>query len=126
MMENEIIENSDQIDTEEDQVTDAVEDQEEEDLADGKEVDTEEVETNPVSDLINSIENKDYVTSANIFNDIVGSRLQTALEDEKVAIANKLYNDTPEDTTDEISDEELIDTEEDITAENEEESVAAA
>ena len=126
MMENEIIENSDEIDTEEDQVTDALEDQEEEDLADGKEVDTEEVETNPVSDLINSIENKDYVTSANIFNDIVGSRLQTALEDEKVAIANKLYNDTPEDTTDEISDEELIDTEEDITAENEEESVAAA
>ena len=126
MMENEIIENSDQIDTEEDQVTDALEDQEEEDLADGEEVDTEEVETNPVSDLINSIENKDYVTSANIFNDIVGSRLQTALEDEKVAIANKLYNDTPEDTTDEISDEELIDTEEDITAENEEESVAAA
>ena len=125
-MENEIIENSDQIDTEEDQVTDALEDQEEEDLADGKEVDTEEVETNPVSDLINSIENKDYVTSANIFNDIVGSRLQTALEDEKVAIANKLYNDTPEDTTDEISDEELIDTEEDITAEQEEESVAAA
>ncbi len=126
MMENEIIENSDEIDTEEDQVTDALEDQEEEDLADGEEADTEEVETNPVSDLINSIENKDYVTSANIFNDIVGSRLQTALEDEKVAIANKLYNDTPEDTTDEISDEELIDTEEDITAENEEESVAAA
>ena len=126
MMENEIIENSDQIDTEEDQVTDALEDQEEEDLVDGEETDTEEVETNPVSDLINSIENKDYVTSANIFNDIVGSRLQTALEDEKVAIANKLYNDTPEDTTDEISDEELIDTEEDITAENEEESVAAA
>ena len=126
MMENEIIENSDQIDTEEDQVTDALEDQEEEDLADGEENDTEEVETNPVSDLINSIENKDYVTSANIFNDIVGSRLHTALEDEKVAIANKLYNDTPEDTTDEISDEELIDTEEDITAENEEESVAAA
>ena len=125
-MENEIIENSDQIDTEEDQVTDALEDQEEEDLVDGEETDTEEVETNPVSDLINSIENKDYVTSANIFNDIVGSRLQTALEDEKVAIANKLYNDTPEDTTDEISDEELIDTEEDITAENEEESVAAA
>ena len=126
MMENEIIENSDQIDTEEDQVTDALEDKEEEDLADGEENDTEEVETNPVSDLINSIENKDYVTSANIFNDIVGSRLQTALEDEKVAIANKLYNDTPPDTTDEISDEELIDTEEDITAENEEESVAAA
>ena len=52
--------------------------------------------------------------------------MQTALEDEKVAIANKLYNDTPEDTTDEISDEELIDTEEDIKALNEEESVAAA
>ena len=124
MMQNEIIENSDQIDTEEDQVTDELED--EENYEENDEVDAEQAETNPVEDLINSIENKDYVTSANLFNDLVGSRLQTALEDEKVAIANKLYNDTPEDTTDEISDEELTNNEEDITAENEEESVAAA
>ena len=123
-MQNEIIENSDQIDTEEDQVTDELED--EENYEENDEVDSEQAETNPVEDLINSIENKDYVTSANLFNDLVGSRLQTALEDEKVAIANKLYNDTPEDTTDEISDEELTNNEEDITAENEEESVAAA
>jgi len=123
-MQNEIIENSDQIDTEEDQVTDELED--EENYEENDEVDAEQAETNPVEDLINSIENKDYVTSANLFNDLVGSRLQTALEDEKVAIANKLYNDTPEDTTDEISDEELTNNEEDITAENEEESVAAA
>ena len=128
-MENEIIENSDEIDTEdtdmqdEDQVVDEVEDTEME----ADEIEPEaEVEVDPISELIGSIEAKDYVSANSTFNDILGQRLQDALEAEKVAIADTLYNDTPPDTTDEISDEELIDTEEDITAENEEESVAAA
>ena len=128
-MENEIIENSDEIDTEdtemqdEDQVVDEVEDTEME--ADETESDAE-VEVDPISELIGSIEAKDYVAASNTFNDILGQRLQDALETEKVAIADTLYNDTPPDTTDEISDEEIEDTEEDNTAQYEEESVAAA
>ena len=134
-MENEIIENSDEIDTAEkdiendEEMVDETEEPEtvdtsaEEDL----EVDAEaEVEADPISELIGSIEAKDYVTANSTFNDILGQRLQNALEDEKVAIADTLYNNTPQDTTDEISDEEIEDTEEDITAEQEEESVAAA
>ena len=122
-MENEIIENSDEMDTEtemqdEDQVVDEVEDAEMEAEA--------EVQVDPISELIGSIEAKDYVAASNTFNDILGQRLQDALETEKVAIADTLYNDTPPDTTDEISDEDIQDTEEDITAEQEEESVAAA
>ena len=132
-MENEIIENSDEIDTEdtdmqdEDQVVDEVEDTEME--ADETEPEPEpeaEVEVDPISELIGSIEAKDYVSANSTFNDILGQRLQDALEAEKVAIADTLYNDTPPDTTDEISDEEIEDTEEDNTAQYEEESVAAA
>ena len=128
-MENEIIENSDEIDTEdtdmqdEDQVVDEVEDTEME----ADEIEPEaEVEVDPISELIGSIEAKDYVAASNTFNDILGQRLQDALETEKVALADTLYNDTPPDTTDEISDEEIEDTEEDNTAQYEEESVAAA
>ena len=128
-MENEIIENSDEMDTEdtemqdEDQIVDEVEDTEME----AEEIEPEaEVEVDPISELIGSIEAKDYVAASNTFNDILGQRLQDALETEKVAIADTLYNDTPPNTTDEISDEDIEDTEEDITAEQEEESVAAA
>ena len=123
-MKNEIIENSDELDTEDTEMQD--EDQE---ITDEEEVETEmeaEAEVDPISELIGSIEAKDYVTANSTFNDILGQRLQNALEDEKVAIADTLYNNTPQDTTDEISDEEIEDTEEDITAEQEEESVAAA
>ena len=128
-MKNEIIENSDEMDTEdtemqdEDQIVDEVEDTEME----AEEIEPEaEVEVDPISELIGSIEAKDYVAASNTFNDILGQRLQDALETEKVALADTLYNDTPPDTTDEISDEEIEDTEEDNTAQYEEESVAAA
>jgi len=132
-MENEIIENSDEIDTEdtdmqdEDQVVDEVEDTEADETETEPEPEPEaEVEVDPISELIGSIEAKDYVSANSTFNDILGQRLQDALEAEKVAIADTLYNDTPPDTTDEISDEEIEDTEEDNTAQYEEESVAAA
>ena len=128
-MKNEIIENSDEMDTEdtemqdEDQIVDEVEDTEME----AEEIEPEaEVEVDPISELIGSIEAKDYVSANSTFNDILGQRLQDALETEKVALADTLYNDTPPDTTDEISDEEIEDTEEDNTAQYEEESVAAA
>ena len=132
-MENEIIENSDELDTEDDQIED-----ENQEITDEEEVETEmeaeaeetaetaEAEVDPISELIGSIEAKDYVAASSTFNDILGQRLQDALETEKVAIADTLYNDTPPNTTDEISDEDIEDTEEDITAEQEEESVAAA
>ena len=132
-MKNEIIENSDEMDTkdtemqDEDQIVDEVEDTEME----AEEIEPEpepeaEVEVDPISELIGSIEAKDYVSANSTFNDILGQRLQDALETEKVAIADTLYNDTPPNTTDEISDEEIEDTEEDNTAQYEEESVAAA
>ena len=77
-MENEIIENSDEIDTEdtdmqdEDQVVDEVEDTEME--ADETEPEPEpeaEVEVDPISELIGSIEAKDYVAANNTFNAVI-------------------------------------------------------
>ena len=74
-MENEIIENSDEMDTEaeiqdEDQVVDEVEDTEMEAEAEV------EVEVDPISELIGSIEAKDYVAANTAFNDMLGQRLQ--------------------------------------------------
>ena len=121
-MVNEIIENSDEIDTDEDQVE--VEASSDENI----EMEVEdEIEVNPISELIGSIENKDFVAASTMFNDMVGQRMQTALDAEKIALADTLYNNTPQDTTDEIPDEDIeIDTEEDITAEQEEEAPVAA
>lgn len=127
-MENEIIENSDEIDTDEDQVeVEASSDEDGHEPEMEAEADAEEIEVNPISELIGSIENKDFVAANAMFNDMVGQRMHTALDAEKIALADTLYNNTPQDTTDEIPDEDIeIDTEEDITAEQEEESVAAA
>lgn len=55
-----------------------------------------EVEVNPISELIGSIEDKDFVKSNDIFNNMISDRLSTALDNERIAIANRLYNNAPE------------------------------
>lgn len=52
----------------------------------------EEPETNPISELIGSIENKDFVSASNAFNSILGDRVQAALDNEKIAVADRIYN----------------------------------
>ena len=61
----------------------------------------EEPEVNPISELIGSIEDKDFVKSNDIFNSMISNRLTTALDNERIAIANRLYNDAPEAETEE-------------------------
>ena len=52
----------------------------------------EAIEPNPISELIGSIENKDYVAANNAFNSMLGDRMQAAIEAEKAAIADRIYN----------------------------------
>lgn len=61
----------------------------------------EQPEVNPISELIGSIEDKDFVKSNDIFNSMISNRLTTALDNERIAIANRLYNDAPEAETEE-------------------------
>lgn len=66
-----------------------------------EDIEEPEVEVNPISELISSIEDKDFVKSNDIFNSMISDRLSTALDNERIAIANRLYNDAPEAETEE-------------------------
>ena len=66
-----------------------------------QDIEEPEVEVNPISELIGSIEDKDFVKSNDIFNNMISDRLSTALDNERIAIANRLYNDAPEAETEE-------------------------
>lgn len=94
-MENEIIENEEvaAVEDEEVEITEpeTVDTSAKEDL-DGEGEDAGEPEVNPISELIGSIENKDFVAANNMFNSMLGDRLQAAIEAEKVAVADRLYN----------------------------------
>ena len=92
-MENEVIENEEiEAQSEEEmEVTEpeTVDTSAEQDLEGGE---GEAIEPNPISELIGSIENKDYVAANNAFNSMLGDRMQAAIEAEKVAIADRIYN----------------------------------
>ena len=65
----------------------------------------DEVEVNPIESMIDSILGNDYKTSSDIFNDMVSDKMNDALEDKKVAIADTMFNGESDDL--EISDEEI-------------------
>lgn len=58
------------------------------------EVENDDVESpNPINDFLNSVEDQDFVSAEKQFNDMVGARLQDALDQAKVKIASSLYDD---------------------------------
>tara|TARA_R110000772_G_scaffold262601_1_gene381696 strand:+ start:2084 stop:2380 length:297 start_codon:yes stop_codon:yes gene_type:complete len=80
--------------------------------------DTVEVETNTAYDLIQAALNQNYTAATEIFNDQIGQRMASALDQEKINIASQIYNsgedavaqqdDAADDDEDiEISDEEI-------------------
>ena len=70
---------------------------------------SEAVETNPIEDLINHSLNQDYNKANEIFGSVVGQKLDVALEQEKIRLANSVYNgvDPDEEEHDEESDDQL-------------------
>ena len=53
---------------------------------------SETVETNPIEDLINYSLNQDYNKANQIFGSVVGQKLDVALEQEKIRLADTIYN----------------------------------
>ena len=77
-----------------------------------------EVVTNPIEDLIQSATTQDFSAASDIFNDIMSSKMADALEQQKIAVANRIYNGVePED--EEISDEDLELDDEDLELDDE-------
>ena len=67
-----------------------------------------EVETNPINDLVQAAMNQDYTTANEIFNDMMSNKVSDALDQEKIAIANQLYNGgEPEDDDYEVDDVDI-------------------
>ena len=67
-----------------------------------------EVETNPINDLVQAAMNQDYTTANEIFNDMMSDKVSDALDQEKIAIANQLYNGgEPEDDDYEVDDVDI-------------------
>ena len=74
-----------------------------------------EVETPSVQDLIQAALNQDYNHANDVFGNLMGEKMSDALEQEKIAIANQIYNgEEPEEELDiddiaDETDEELED-----------------
>lgn len=61
-----------------------------------------EVTIDPIEAMISSIEDKDFVNSSNIFNDLVADKLADAIDNKKIELANRMYNNAPEEVDTEV------------------------
>lgn len=69
----------------------------EDDVLDELEVEAEELPVeSEVEDLINYIDNSEYNKAEDQFKDLIGDRLQTALDQARARIAGQYYNNEPD------------------------------
>ena len=78
-----------------------------------------------VADMIDFAHAQEYNKATEIFNDLIGTKLTAALDQEKVAVANQIFNNVePEELDDEeLSAEEELRQEDDTEASDDEVSV---
>ncbi len=81
-----------------------------------------ELETNPTLDLVNALQVGNFNSAEELFNDILGDKVQQSLDAEKVAVADQIFNgidpvemEMEDDEVDAILDNEVE--EEEFTAE---------
>jgi hypothetical protein len=51
-----------------------------------------ELETNPTLDLVNALQSGNFNSAEELFNDILGDKVQQSLDAEKVAVADQIFN----------------------------------
>lgn len=80
--------------------------------------------SNRIDDFIKAIEKQDFTSAEKDFNDMIGDRMQTALDQAKVSVASQMYNDEePEEVEEpESENDELDDYEDQLEAEEEEDA----
>jgi hypothetical protein len=88
---------------------------------------SEEVQTNPIEDLVQNALDQDFNKANQIFGDLMGAKISDALDAEKVKLADQLYNGVEaEEEPDEeqleldLEDEEEVDADESEEDEDEE------
>ncbi len=86
-------------------------------------------ETNPIEDLVQASLNQDYNAASDIFSELMNAKMADAVEQEKIAVANSIYNggemiDTEYDEEDlELEDEDLELDDEELEEDDEEDEV---
>ena len=96
------------------------------------EVDVAVAEPTPIEDLINTVADQDFSKAGPTFAEIMQGKIDTALEQEKVSIANQVFNNAEseeaeaeeeeaDELDDDISDEEIDDAIEETEEELEDE-----
>lgn len=88
------------------------------------EVEADPIETpeNPIVDFMKSVEDGEYTSAEQQFNDMIGDRLQDALDAAKVRIAQSIYGDdevaAAEDEVEAEVEEDKLDDEQDADDED--------
>ena len=79
-------------------------------------------DTTSVDDVLQAIQQKNIAVAKASFGDLMAQKVNDALENEKVAIANRVFNNAPEE--DEVESEEEVESEgEEIDIESELEDI---
>jgi len=73
-----------------------------------------------IEDLINTVMDQDFANAGPTFNEIMQQKLTDALDQEKIRVADQVFNDDEDDLED-ISDEEIEEIVDDEEEEDEEE-----
>lgn len=88
------------------------------------EVENQEVEVSAVEQLINQITDGDLNNAEGSFQSLIQDKMSDALEAQKVAVAQALFNGQDDDIEDDIEDEE-VELEDEEEVEDDEEEVIA-
>ena len=75
-----------------------------------------DVSTNRIDDFIKAIEKQDFTSAEKDFNDMIGDRMQDALDQAKVSVASKMYNDEEPEEPEEVEEPEELEAEEEDAA----------
>jgi hypothetical protein len=72
---------------------------------------SEELETNPIEDLIDALAAQNFNNANDRLNDILGQKMGDALDAEKINLASQIFNEPSDDQLDldlEEDDEEVV------------------
>lgn len=53
-----------------------------------------------IEDMIDAIGTKNMVSASDLFQELIQDKMQTALDQEKIAVADSVFNDQPDDDHD--------------------------
>lgn len=73
-----------------------------------------------IVDFLNNVTTKNFVDAEKQFSDLLNARLTTRLDDEKIKVANQVFNNVTDDADpEEVEDEVELSTEEEAELEDE-------